>query len=122
MATARQAAKLRCWADLTNILGAFQARLPELLPADSGLKVVADASCSGRVWQVHVLRHLAAAAQSRGFNRDGPQLSECSDPRGLFRDHARIVELGCARRLRLLTITFGPDHTGRRGQPPQLSL
>jgi hypothetical protein len=36
MATARQASELRRWADLTVIHGAFQARLPELLPADSG--------------------------------------------------------------------------------------
>ena len=35
MATARQATELRCWADLTVIHGAFQARLPELLPAAS---------------------------------------------------------------------------------------
>ena len=41
MATARQATELRRWADLTVIHGAFQARLPELLPADSGLKDVA---------------------------------------------------------------------------------
>jgi hypothetical protein len=42
MATARQATELRRWADLTIIHGAFQARLPELLPADSGLKDVAE--------------------------------------------------------------------------------
>ena len=42
MATARQATELRRWADLTVIHGAFQARLPELLPADSGLKDVAE--------------------------------------------------------------------------------
>jgi hypothetical protein len=42
MATARQATELRCWADLTVIHGAFQARLPELLPADSSLKDVAE--------------------------------------------------------------------------------
>src|SRR2546421_12645943 len=39
MATASQATELRCWADLT-IHGAFQARLPELLPADSGLNYI----------------------------------------------------------------------------------
>ena len=42
MATARQATEQRRWADLTVIHGAFQARLPELLPADSGLKAVAE--------------------------------------------------------------------------------
>ena len=42
MATARQATELRRWADLTVIHGAFQARLPELLPANSGLKDVAE--------------------------------------------------------------------------------
>jgi hypothetical protein len=42
MATARQATELRRWADLTIIHGAFQARLPQLLPADSGLKDVAE--------------------------------------------------------------------------------
>ena len=42
MATARQATELRRWADLTVIQGAFQARLPELLPAASGLKDVAE--------------------------------------------------------------------------------
>ena len=42
MASARQAPELRHWADLTVIHGAFQARLPELLPANSGLKDVAE--------------------------------------------------------------------------------
>jgi hypothetical protein len=42
MATARQASELRRWADLTVIHGAFHARRPELLPADSGLKDVAE--------------------------------------------------------------------------------
>ena len=42
MATARQAPELRRWADLTVIHGAFKARLPELLPVDSGLKDVAE--------------------------------------------------------------------------------
>jgi hypothetical protein len=42
MATTRQASDLRRWADLTVIHGAFQARLPELLPADSRLKDVAE--------------------------------------------------------------------------------
>jgi hypothetical protein len=42
MATARQATELRRWADLSVIHGAFQARLPELLQADSGLKAVAE--------------------------------------------------------------------------------
>ena len=41
-ADARQATEQRRWADLTVIRGAFQARLPELLPADSGLKAVAE--------------------------------------------------------------------------------
>jgi len=42
MATARQASELRRWADLTVIHGAFQGRMPEMLPADSGLKDVAE--------------------------------------------------------------------------------
>jgi hypothetical protein len=42
MATARQASDLRRWADLTVIHGAFQGRMPEMLPADSGLKDVAE--------------------------------------------------------------------------------
>jgi hypothetical protein len=41
-ADARQATELRSWADPTVINGAFQARLPELLPADSSLKDVAE--------------------------------------------------------------------------------
>jgi hypothetical protein len=42
MATARQAIELRRWADLTVIHGAFQGRMPEVLPAGSGLKEVAE--------------------------------------------------------------------------------
>jgi hypothetical protein len=42
MATARQASELRRWADLTVIHGAFQGWMPEMLPADSGLKDVAE--------------------------------------------------------------------------------
>ena len=42
MATARAVTELRRWADLTVIHGAFQARLPEMLPANSGLKDVAE--------------------------------------------------------------------------------
>src|SRR3977135_92462 len=51
MATARQASELRRWADLTVIHGAFQGRMPEMLPADSGLKGVAEfgkRDCAGR--------------------------------------------------------------------------
>jgi hypothetical protein len=42
MATARTINELRRWADLTVIHGAFQGRMPEMLPADSGLKDVAE--------------------------------------------------------------------------------
>jgi hypothetical protein len=42
MTTAKQATELRRWTDLTIIQGALQARLPRLLPADSGLKAVAE--------------------------------------------------------------------------------
>lgn len=56
MATARQATELRRWADLTVIHGAFQGRMPEALPAGSGLKDVAElcrrdyAARPGRDW------------------------------------------------------------------------
>jgi hypothetical protein len=56
MATARQASELRRWADLTVIHGAFQGRMPEVLPANSGLSDVAElckrdyASRPGRDW------------------------------------------------------------------------
>jgi hypothetical protein len=42
MATARQATELRRWADLTVIHGAFEGQMPEVLPAGSGLKDVAE--------------------------------------------------------------------------------
>jgi hypothetical protein len=42
MATARSLTELRRWADLTVINGAFIARLPEMIPADSGLKDIAE--------------------------------------------------------------------------------
>ena len=42
MATARQAAELRRWADLTVIHRAFEARMPDVLPARSGLRDVAE--------------------------------------------------------------------------------
>jgi hypothetical protein len=42
MATARSVTELRRWADLTVIHGAFQARLPDMLPGNSGLKDVAE--------------------------------------------------------------------------------
>jgi hypothetical protein len=42
MATARSLSELRRWADLTVIDGAFIARLPELIPANSGLKDIAE--------------------------------------------------------------------------------
>ena len=56
MATARQATELRRWADLTVIYGAFEGRMPEVLPADSGLRDVAElckrdyAARPGRDW------------------------------------------------------------------------
>src|SRR5262245_21899827 len=56
MATARQATELRRWADLTVINGAFAGRMPDVLPADSGLKDVAElckrdyAARPGRDW------------------------------------------------------------------------
>jgi hypothetical protein len=56
MATARQANELRRWADLTVIHGAFEGRMPEALPGDSGLKDVAElckrdyAARPGRDW------------------------------------------------------------------------
>jgi hypothetical protein len=42
MATARSLSELRRWADLTVINGAFIARLPEMISADSGLKDIAE--------------------------------------------------------------------------------
>ena len=42
MAIARQVTELRRWADLTVIHGAFLARMPDVLPAESGLKDVAE--------------------------------------------------------------------------------
>ena len=42
MAIARQVTELRRWADLTVIHGAFQARMPDVLPAESGLRDVAE--------------------------------------------------------------------------------
>jgi hypothetical protein len=56
MATARSVTELRRWADLTVIHGAFQARLPDMLRANSGLKDVAEvcrrdyAARPGRDW------------------------------------------------------------------------
>ena len=56
MATARQATELRRWADLTVIHGAFEGRMPEALPGDSGLRDVAElcrrdyAARPGRDW------------------------------------------------------------------------
>ena len=56
MATAKQVHDLRRWAHLTVIHGAFQARLPGVLPANSGLKDVAElcrrdyAGRPGRDW------------------------------------------------------------------------
>jgi len=42
MATARTVTELRRWADLTVILGACEARMPGLAPANTGLKEVAE--------------------------------------------------------------------------------
>ena len=57
MATARHVTELRRWADLTVIHGAFQARMPGVEPAKSGLKDIAElcrrdyAARPGRDWQ-----------------------------------------------------------------------
>ena len=56
MATAKRVLDLQRWADLTVIHGAFQARMPGAMPADSGLKDVAEVcrrdyvSRPGRDW------------------------------------------------------------------------
>ena len=56
MTTAKQVHDLRRWADLTVIHGAFEARMPEVVPASSGLKDVAElcrrdyAGRPGRDW------------------------------------------------------------------------
>ena len=42
MATARHVLELRRWADLTVIHGAFQGQMPDVPPAASGLKDVAE--------------------------------------------------------------------------------
>jgi hypothetical protein len=63
MATARQATELSRWTDLTVIHGVFQARLPGMLPADSGPNDVAE-----------LCKHDFAARPARDWNDVRDQL------------------------------------------------
>lgn len=86
MATARQATELRRWADLTVIHGAFQGRMPDVLPAGSGLKEVAE-----------LCKRDFAARPARDWNKARDQLLLIGVEWDLTRDRLDQQSQACLR-------------------------
>jgi hypothetical protein len=86
MATARHLHELCCWADLTVIHGAFQARMPDAEPAKSGLKDVAE-----------VCRRDYAARPARDWNDVRDQLLLIGIEWNLDRDRLDQQSEACLR-------------------------
>ena len=86
MATAKRATELRRWADLTVILGACQARMPGVAPADTGLKEVAE-----------VCKRDFAARPARDWNLVRDQLLLIGTEWNLDRDRLDQQSEACLR-------------------------